>query len=60
MASATGAVEAMALYAGQSVEFIHSVQPAGELVRELMAGAEQQLAAEGRRIGSWLGRASGD
>ena len=55
VASATGAVEAMALYAGQSVEFIHSVQPAGELVRDLMAGAEQQLAADCRRMESWLG-----
>lgn len=54
MSSATGAVEAMALYAGQSVDFIHSVQPAAELVRDLMAGAEQQLAADCQRMGSWL------
>jgi len=55
LASATGAVEAMALYAGQSVDFIHSVQPAAELVRDLMAGAEQQLGADCRRMESWLG-----
>ncbi len=54
LASATGAVEAMALYAGQSVDFVHSVQPAGDLVQELMAGAEQQLGADCLRMGSWL------
>ncbi len=36
--SMTGDLEAMALYAGHSVERIHDIQPAGELVRSLAAG----------------------
>ncbi len=43
LASATGAVEAMALYAGQSVGCIDSMRPAAELVRDLMAEAERLL-----------------
>ncbi len=39
----TGAVEAMALYAGQSVGGVTRTQPAGEIVRELMEGAEALL-----------------
>ena len=36
----TGTVDAMALYAGQSVGAVERVQPAGEIVRELAEGAE--------------------
>lgn len=35
-AETTGAIEAMALYAGQSVGAVRSVQPAADIVRELM------------------------
>jgi NAD(P)H-dependent flavin oxidoreductase YrpB (nitropropane dioxygenase family) len=41
--STTGAVEAMALYAGQSVGDVHEVQSAGAIVRELAQGAEELL-----------------
>ena len=40
---ATGAIEAMALYAGQSVEAVQGVVPAAEIVRELADGAERLL-----------------
>lgn len=43
LASATGALEAMALYAGHSVDFIHDVRPAEDLVRDLMAEADAAL-----------------
>lgn len=36
----TGHVDAMALYAGESVASVRSVQPAAEIVRELISGAE--------------------
>ena len=39
----TGAVEAMALYAGQSVGAVHGVHPAATIVRQLTQGAEQLL-----------------
>jgi NAD(P)H-dependent flavin oxidoreductase YrpB (nitropropane dioxygenase family) len=45
---ATGAVEAMALYAGESVAAVHSVEPAGAVVRQLAEGAERLLSAWGR------------
>ena len=35
---ATGAVRAMAFYAGQSAGAVHAIQPAGEIVAELAAG----------------------
>lgn len=41
----TGHVEAMALYAGESVTHVTSVRPAAEIVAELVAGAEQRLRA---------------
>ena len=41
----SGEVRAMALYAGQSVGAVRGVQPAGEIVAELMEGAEQLLRA---------------
>jgi NAD(P)H-dependent flavin oxidoreductase YrpB (nitropropane dioxygenase family) len=40
----TGAVEAMALYAGESVGAVRRVQPAAEIVTELLDGAERLLA----------------
>jgi NAD(P)H-dependent flavin oxidoreductase YrpB (nitropropane dioxygenase family) len=42
-ARTTGHVEAMALYAGESVGDVTSVRPAGEIVAELVAGAERLL-----------------
>jgi hypothetical protein len=39
----TGAVEAMALYAGESVGAVTHRQSAGEIVAELADGAEQLL-----------------
>ena len=41
----TGRVEAMALYAGESVSNVNSVSPAAEIVAELVAGAERLLQA---------------
>jgi NAD(P)H-dependent flavin oxidoreductase YrpB (nitropropane dioxygenase family) len=41
----TGRVEAMALYAGESVACIDDVRPAAEIVAELVSGAERLLAA---------------
>jgi nitronate monooxygenase len=38
-----GQIEAMALYAGQSVSAVTRVQPAAEIVRELVEGAEKLL-----------------
>ena len=40
----TGHVEAMALYAGESVENITSLEPAGAIIQELVRGAEGLLA----------------
>jgi hypothetical protein len=42
---ATGAIAAMALYAGESVEMVTQVLPAGQVVRELAEGAERLLRA---------------
>ena len=41
----TGRVDAMALYAGESVANVTSVQPAAAIVAELVAGAERLLRA---------------
>lgn len=38
-----GAIGAMALYAGESVTHVNSVQPAAEIIAQLVAGAEQRL-----------------
>jgi NAD(P)H-dependent flavin oxidoreductase YrpB (nitropropane dioxygenase family) len=46
----TGHVEAMALYAGESVSAVTEVRPAGELLRDLVAGAERLLAAGASRV----------
>jgi NAD(P)H-dependent flavin oxidoreductase YrpB (nitropropane dioxygenase family) len=43
--STTGAVEAMALYAGQSVAGTREVRPAADVVREMAEGAERLLEA---------------
>jgi NAD(P)H-dependent flavin oxidoreductase YrpB (nitropropane dioxygenase family) len=40
-ADCTGHVEAMALYAGESVTNVTSVRPAAEIIAELVAGAER-------------------
>ena len=42
----SGHVEAMALYAGQSVDAVRRVEPAADIVRELCDGAETLLARE--------------
>ena len=41
--STTGAVEAMALYAGESVGAVKRVEPAASIVKELAEGAEAHL-----------------
>jgi NAD(P)H-dependent flavin oxidoreductase YrpB (nitropropane dioxygenase family) len=43
----TGAIEAMALYAGQGVGAIRRIQPAEDIVAELVEGAEQLLQSWG-------------
>lgn len=45
----TGAIEAMALYAGESVSAVKSRQPAAEIVKELAEQAEQHLRQAVRR-----------
>jgi NAD(P)H-dependent flavin oxidoreductase YrpB (nitropropane dioxygenase family) len=42
-AGATGDIDALSLWAGQGVARVTSVQPAGEIVRELMAQAREAL-----------------
>ena len=41
----TGTIEAMCLYAGQSVSAVREVKPAADIVRELTEGAEALLSA---------------
>jgi NAD(P)H-dependent flavin oxidoreductase YrpB (nitropropane dioxygenase family) len=53
-AGLTGDVEAMSLWAGQSVGLVDRVRPAGEIVREL---AEEAAAALGSAISRWKGDA---
>ena len=43
LAGSTGNIEAMAQYAGESAGSVNSIQPAGEIVEELVRGAEQLL-----------------
>lgn len=50
IATASGAVNAMAQYAGQSVGDVTSIQPAAEIVRELAQGAENILTARAAEI----------
>jgi NAD(P)H-dependent flavin oxidoreductase YrpB (nitropropane dioxygenase family) len=47
----TGAIEAMALYAGESVSAVKSIQPAAEIVKELAEQAEQHLRQWATRLG---------
>ncbi len=47
----TGAIEAMALYAGESVGAVKSIQPAAEIVKELAGQAEQHLRQWVARLG---------
>ncbi len=42
-ATTTGCIEAMALYAGESVTNVNSVRPAAAVIAELVAGAERLL-----------------
>ena len=42
-AIAGGDIEAMALYAGHSVDAVRQIQPAADIVRELCEGAERVL-----------------
>jgi NAD(P)H-dependent flavin oxidoreductase YrpB (nitropropane dioxygenase family) len=44
-AGTTGRIDAMALYAGESVEHVTSVRPAAEIIAELVSGAERLLRA---------------
>jgi NAD(P)H-dependent flavin oxidoreductase YrpB (nitropropane dioxygenase family) len=44
-AATTGRIDAMALYAGESVEHVTSIRPAAEIIAELVGGAEQLLRA---------------
>jgi hypothetical protein len=41
--STTGNIAAMALYAGESVTHVTSVQPAAAIIAELVAGAERLI-----------------
>lgn len=47
-AETTGHVEAMALYAGESVANVNEVRPAAELIAEIAGGAERLLRAASR------------
>jgi len=47
----TGRIDAMALYAGQSVDAVRRVEPAADIVRELCDGAEALLGPAARRAG---------
>lgn len=49
-AETTGHVEAMALYAGESVTNVRAVQPAAEIVAELVSEAEAALAQAAARL----------
>ena len=45
VASATGRIDAMALFAGQGVGSVTAIRPAGTIVRDLASGAERLLSA---------------
>ena len=47
LAGSSGAVEAMAMYAGESVRFVRRVEPAAEIVRTIAQGADELLRAWG-------------
>ena len=44
-ASATGDVDAMAMYAGESAGAVTSIEPAGEVLRRIVHDAEDRLRA---------------
>jgi nitronate monooxygenase len=44
-ADAEGDIDALALWAGQSVGLVSQVQPAADIVREIVAEAERTLRA---------------
>ena len=46
-----GAIEAMALHAGESVGKVRRLESAGEVVRELAEGAEALLRVWGTKVG---------
>ncbi len=48
--SARGNVAAMCMYAGQSVESVSRREPAADIVRDLVARAEQRLRAAGKSL----------
>ena len=48
---ATGAVEALALYAGQSARLINDLLPATAIVDELVSGAARALERAARPVG---------
>jgi hypothetical protein len=43
LAATTGRADAMALYAGESVANVNCVQPAAEIIAELISGAKHAL-----------------
>lgn len=47
----TGQVDAMPMYAGESVAFVSGVEPAGEIISRIVADAELLLAARSGRRG---------
>ena len=51
-ADAEGDIDAMALYAGQSVALVHKRQPAGEIVREIVSEAQTILLGLVRQLGN--------
>jgi nitronate monooxygenase len=51
--STRGRIDAMALYAGQSVGAVTAITPAAEVIRELAMGAEQLLDDAIARIPEW-------
>ncbi len=45
LAGSSGSVEAMAMYAGESVRFVRGIEPAGAIVTQIAEGAEELLRA---------------
>lgn len=50
VAGATGDLEALALYAGQSVGLVSDIQPAGQIVEEMARDARRTLATSARLL----------
>ena len=51
-ADAEGDIDAMALYAGQSVALVQKRQPAAEIVREIVGEAQAILLRLARQLGN--------